>query len=162
MDKEGVIKREDVVLYVNTSDTGTPEYNLANKGILSASGSLNPENEEYQYIADKRKTTVTKSLNPVMAVDAHRYNGDVVNDYFYGIGEQQQINKVVKIVRVDLAKPTTGTAANAQLFAYKIGITDFDSGTGGEPLGFALELTQEGDFVNGTFDLSTKAFTPED
>lgn len=160
MTKEaGIVMKFDVVYYLNTGTAQTPVWSLINTGFTTYEGSLNPETEEKQYIGDKQKTTKTKSLSPSYAFQGDAIYGDVVNDYFYDMGRDQEINKTVEIVRVELKNPYLDGKCFAQRGTYGITMDTFDTGVGGETLGYAGTLRQEGDLKAGLFTLTSKTFT---
>lgn len=157
----GTVLKYQYAWYAKIASTDT--FTQINKGFTDFSGTLNPTTDTTQYIGESTKTTTTTAYEPALAFTAERYCGDTFNDYLYECARDQVLNaQVYQIVRVDLTDPTTTTNEYKAVAAkYNVSIDNYDTGAPGEKTGFSGSLTQEGGtFVSGTFNVSTKTFTP--
>lgn len=160
----GNVMKYDVLFYANISANSTPSWALIGKGVSSFDGASNPETEDVQYINEKTKTTTTKSLTPSYTMAMDVIHGDAFNDYMYEMALDQKTNQKVEICRVELKNPGTGTNKyRAQKGKYGITIDSYDGGAGGDKVTVGATFAQEGEVVDGDFDISpnSESFTPD-
>ena len=160
----GNVMKYDVLFYANISADETPTWALIGKGVSSFDGASNPETEDTQYINEKTKTTVTKSLTPSYTMAMDVIHGDAFNDFMYDMALEQKTNQKIEICRVELKNPVTGTNEyRAQKAKYGITVDSFDGGAGGEKLQVGATFAQEGPVVAGDFDITSgsESFSPD-
>lgn len=148
----GNVMKYDVLFYANISTNSTPLWALIGKGVSSFDGSSNPETEDTQYINEKTKTTVTKSLTPTYTMSMDVIHGDAFNDFMYEMALAQKTNQKIELCRVELKNPGTGTDHyRAQKGKYGITIDSFDGGAGGDKITVGASFAQEGAVEDGDF-----------
>lgn len=160
----GNVMKYDVLFYANISANATPSWALIGKGVSLFEGASNPETEDTQYINEKTKTTVTKSLTPSYTMAMDVIHGDAFNDFMYDMALDQKTNQKIEICRVETKNPGTGTNKyRAQKATYGITVDSYDGGAGGEKVQVGATFAQEGAVVDGDFDISpnSESFTPD-
>ena len=160
----GNVMKYDVLFYANISTNETPSWALIGKGVSSFDGASNPETEDTQYINEKTKTTVTKSLTPSYTMAMDVIHGDAFNDFMYDMALEQKTNQKIEICRVELKNPGTGTNEyRAQKAKYGITVDSYDGGAGGEKVQVGATFAQEGPVVDGNFDITSgsESFSPD-
>lgn len=159
---EGTQLKDKIAWYAKITSEG--DYNRVNKGFTGMTAALNPTTETTQYIGEPTKTTTTTAYEPNLSFEAERFGGDEFNDYIYECARDQVLNaQVNSIVRVDMNNAVTGSENTYQAVAaqYNVSIDSYDTGAPGEKTGFTGTLNQVGGtFQTGTFNVSTKVFTP--
>lgn len=158
----GLALKADVLFYMNISNTSTALYGLCGEGITSFEGATNPETEDTQYIHQRQKTTITKSLTPSYAITADVLHGDPVNDFLYNLGLDQTMNEKVELVRVEMKNPATNeNEYHCTVGTYSLTLSLFDGGAGGEKIQMGADLRQEGEIKKGIFNIDTETLTLE-
>lgn len=160
----GNVMKYDVLFYANISANETPQWALIGKGVSSFDGASNPETEDVQYINEKTKTTTTKSLTPSYTMAMDVIHGDAFNDHMYEMALDQKTNQKMEICRVEMKNPGTGTNEyRAQKGTYGITVDSFDGGAGGEKVQVGATFAQEGQVVDGDFDVTpgSESFSPD-
>ena len=153
--------REKLMHFFDIGD-GTENYVLLGDGISSLTEEFNPENETKHYIHQSSGTANVKSYAPSMSVE---------KEYIKDEELQKWIDKKVRelptgasarssYVRVNvLEEPVSDGVwpAVKRACAYQ-----FDSigGEGGSELVNAMTLSGVGDGIQGSFNVSTRKFTP--
>lgn len=101
-DYAGFATADDMVLAVDISETqkaAVGEYAVAQLGLKSTSGSLNPETQTSAYIRAGKSTTKTGNQRKI-SFEADRYLGDAFQDYalshevMYATGQKAVVNYV--------------------------------------------------------------------
>ena len=101
-DFEGFVTADDMVLAIDISDNQNAEvgkYAVAQMGLKSTSGSLNPEEKTQAYIRAGKSTTKTGNQREI-GFEADRYAGDEFQDFAlshkikYGTGQACVVNYV--------------------------------------------------------------------
>lgn len=160
----GNVMKYDVLFYANISANLTPNWKLVGKGVSSFDGSTNPETEDTQYINEKTKTTITKSLTPTYTWVMDVIHGDAYNDYIYDMAKAQKTNQKIELCRVELKNTGTGTDHyRAQKGLYGVTIDTFDGGAGGDKVTIGGSFAQEGPVEDGDFVITSgsEAFIPD-
>lgn len=159
--REGTVLKHEIAFFAQIESEGA--YTRISKGVTDMSGSLNPTIETTQYIGESTKTQTATAYEPTLTFTAERYGLDDFNDRMYEIGRDQLLNQEIPmIVRVDLGDP--GDSENvfkATAAKYKVSIDSNDTGAAGAKVGFTGTLSQVGEIIKGTFNISTNEFTAE-
>ena len=120
----------------------------------------NPTEQEKQYITDKSKTTKVTGFSNEFPITMDLVHNEEVSDYFYEIFRDRKVGTDAQVIHyiVELWNPTgTTNVYNARKIVQTVSITG-KTANPGEQISFTGSL-KGGDFVDGTFNTSTKAFT---
>lgn len=129
--------------------------------ITELTESSNPEESEKQYIHQKSKTVKVTGFSNEFPITMDMVKGDVVFEDFYQIWYQRLTGTDAQRDHyiVNLWEPTqTTNVYNARKITQTVSIEEANGGAGEQK-----QLTgslKGGDFVYGTFNVSTKTFTP--
>lgn len=151
--------------YIDTSETETPTYSLMGVGFTQLDENPNAKVDEKAYINDKASTKNIVGYGATFPFTADVYSDDAAISTLMAIGEEQKVGSAAirKYIRTkflvdDNGDPIT-TTVEARLFNVAVEVTGI-TGAGTESLQIAGNLHQRGDFTSGSFNLSTKTFTP--
>ncbi|RJQ42813.1 MAG: hypothetical protein C4545_04040 [Anaerolineaceae bacterium] len=155
------IKRSEFKTFLNISATGTADYALLGDGVTSASINYNPQTTEETYIHQDSGVTEVESYRPTMPVEATAIAGDEVFDYVDGIRQNRAVLDAAKtdIVNVWLYETPTLNEYPAEKQNVSIQIDEF-GGEGGASAKINFTINFIGDPVKGTFNPTTREFTP--
>lgn len=158
----GKIKRSLFAIFMNTTPTGTATYARMGQGITSHKVDYNPETSDETYVSEDSGTTDVESYKPSIATQQTAIQGDEVFDFVDGLRQSRAILDAARtdIVMVNMYGTATGGAYPAEKNTVSIQIDDF-GGDGGKSVEINYTVNMVGDPVKGTFDPSTKTFTPE-
>lgn len=149
----------DVMTYdeAHYFDIGTIELGGV---ITQLDESSNPNETEKQYITDKSsKTTVTGFANE-FPITMDLVKNEAVSEYFYEIFRDRKVGTDAQVDHyiVELWNPTSTTNVyKARKITQTVSITG-KTANPGEQITFTGSL-KGGDFVDGTFNVSTKSWT---
>lgn len=155
------IKRSQVQTFLNTTPLAAATYELLGDGITTGKINMNPKTTEETYINEDTGNTSVDSYAPTMPVEATAKKDDPVFEFIDGL----RVNRAVlsdaetDIVNVWMYESGGPTAYPAEKQAVSIQIDDF-GGDGGQAVKINFTINYLGDPVAGTFNASTKAFTP--
>lgn len=150
--------------YLDTSTTDSPVYSLMGLGFTQLDENPNAVVDEKAYINDKAKTKNITGYGASFPFTSDVYTDEMAITTILAIGEGQLTgsNAIRKYIRTKFLVDANGdpitTSVQARLFNVTVEVTGI-TGAGTESLVVAGNLHQRGDFVPGTFNLSTKAFT---
>ncbi len=152
--------REKLMHFFNIGTPDAPEYVLLGDGITSLTEEFNPESETKQYINQSNGTTAIKSYTPSISVEREYISDDLqdwINDKIKTLPTGS--SAMSDYIRINIMESASGGAYPCvkRNCSYQ-----FDSigGDAGSELVNAMTLGGIGDGVLGTFDPSTKKFTP--
>jgi len=156
------MKRYELLHFVDTSmNSNTPAYELIGEGVATLTENFNGESETKQWIHERNGTTQVKAYTPSIEISREDCTSDNMRTWF-----KQMINTlptgedaVTSYVRVDIS----GEATSGAYAAYKQGCAVTVGSTGGdagENVTDVITLGGVGDPVAGTFNPTTKEFTP--
>lgn len=150
----------DEAHYFDIGNAQTPNVVLGGV-ITQLDENSNPAEQEKQYITDKSSTTKVTGFANEFPITMDLVKNEEVSEYFYGIFRDRKVGTDAQVIHyiVELWNPTS--KAN-EYHARKITQTVSISGktaNPGEQISFTGSL-KGGDFVDGTFNTSTKAFDP--
>ena len=155
--------REKLMHYFNIGSATTPSYALFGDGITSLTEEFNGESDTKQYINQKNGTTVTKSYTPSISIE---------KEYIKDEDLQTWINEKVRIlptgsdaqsdyIRINLFDTTSTTGVYKAVKRNCTYMFDSIGGDAGSELMTNMTIGGIGDGIQGTFNVSTKAFTPD-
>lgn len=155
--------RYEIADYLNTAATGSTEtYTLMGVGFNNIDESLNAQSDSKTYVNEKAASSTVTGYEPQFPFDSDLISDEAAVMYLYNVGRNQKVgaDAQTNYVRVELFSPVTGkeNTYKARKFVVSIEVTDC-KGDGGQPLVVSGNLNQVGEFVDGTFDTTTKTFT---
>ncbi len=155
------IKRSQIAAFLNTGTGETPAWSLIGEGVTEQTISYNPQTSEEVYIHQDSGTTSIESYRPTIPTPMTAIKGDAVFDFVDGIRKDRKVlaDAETEVCIVYLYETATSGAYPAEKNACSIQIDDF-GGAGGEKATINFTINLNGDPVKGTFNPSTKAFTP--
>jgi hypothetical protein len=155
------IPRTSFMTFLDTTPTSTATYKLVGEGIEDASLEFNPKTVTKQYINQSSPTTSLVSFDPKFPAKMECKKNDPVYDYVVGLAKAFKtgtdvLSNVVYCWYDDT--PTLGeypaVKFSCAVVAQKYG------GKSDENNAFEYEIVGRGTRVLGTFNVSTKVFTP--
>lgn len=154
-------QRRLIANYLNIGETET-SYELMNAGFNELNEAPSAQTSSKKYIGDTSATKAIIGYDWSTAFNSDIIRSEKVIEHICNIGEMQLIGADAEAdyVIVDLEKK--GTAANefkARKFKVAIEISSFDNNDG--EMAVSGNLLGIGDLVPGTFNTTTKTFTPE-
>lgn len=154
--------REKLMHFFNIGSATTANYVLLGDGITSLTEEFNPESETKQYINQSNGTTNIKSYTPSISVEKEYIKDDALQAW---IDEKVKILPTGSDAESDYIRVNVfdTTSTSGVYKAVKRPCTyQFDSlgGDAGSELMNAMTLGGKGDGIQGTFNVSTKTFTP--
>ena len=150
----------DEAHYFDVGTNGTPDIELGGV-ITEMTESSNPTETEKQYIHQKSKITKTTGYSNEFPITMDMVKGDKVFENFYEKFYQRKTGNDLNIDHYIVNLWESGTEANtykARKITQTVSITECN-GAAGEQKQITGSL-KGGDFVYGTFNTSTKTFTP--
>lgn len=157
-------KRNTYMLFMDVSTSGatSAEYEIIGKDIEELSRELNNEVNSFTNILGETETEITKG-NQVTTCDPVKFRDDSkASKILYGIYKNDsELSDVERdFIEVNTAVPVTGSDGEYEAFKQK-GAIDLKS-WGGDTTGInsPFDINWIGTKTYGTFNPTTKAFTP--
>lgn len=155
-------KRSSFFLFINTTPKEeTSAYALVGEGVTELSIAYNPQTTTEQYIHQDTATTEITGYQPNAPVTAQVVKGDPAFEFANSLRRSLPVlsDAYTDVVLVDLYETATAGAYPAQKQTVSIQIDSY-GGPASDPLSIGYTINWRGDGVQGTFDPSTKTFTP--
>lgn len=148
----------DEAHYFDIGTAQTPDIELGTV-ITQLDENSNPTEQEKQYITDKSKTTKVTGFNNEFPITSDLVKNEKVSEYFYGIFRDRKVGSDAQVVHyiVELWNSTATNTYKARKITQTVSITG-KTANPGEQISFTGSL-KGGDFVDGTFNTSSKTFT---
>lgn len=144
-------------------DIGTSEEPRIELGgvITQLDESSNPTESEKQYIHQKTKTTKVTGFADEFPITMDMVKGDAVFEYFYDIFRNRKTGTEAQVTHY-IVELWNETAANTYKCRKQVQTVSIDTKTAnpGEQINISGTLKAVSDFVDGTFNVETKQFTP--
>jgi len=156
------LKVEENLHYVKFGDQ--KDYVLANKGLTNWEQALNPTTDDgVQYIAEASKTSSVTGYAPTVSYEGRAYPSDPFALWLYQVGKDQTIGATFEEVEVETwNEVSTGTGEyRAYHRTYEVQPDNPGSGEAGAKLTVSGTFAQQGDQTKGTYNIKSKAFTPD-
>ena len=155
------IKRSKIRSFLNTGTSSSPTFNLIGDGVAEMTIAYNPDTEENAYIHEDAATTELNGYKPSFANEMVAKAGEPIFDYLDNLRINRAVGDEAKseIVNVYMYKTATSNAYPAEKCACTVQIDEF-GGEGAKLAKLKYTVTLNGDPVQGTFDPTTKTFTP--
>lgn len=165
MNEEVMTYDEAYYLDIETTkaSNATEDIQLMNVGVTKFEESSNPTEKSTQYIGEKSKTNKVTGYDNQFAIESDLIKNDKVVMYLYSIFRDRKVGIYAQqnLYIVELWNPVEGQEDTYK--ARKLLTTAVISGktpNPGETITFNGNLKGVGDFIDGTFNVSTKKFTP--
>lgn len=156
------IMRYQFADYLDTSASETEEYNLMNTGFTSLGENPNTQEDTKQYIGDKSSSSKVTGYQAEFPYEAELIADEKCTEALFDTVRNQQIGPKAQFnyVRVELWNKSGDT--DGVFKARKFKVSNVPDELGAEPGAQTISgtLKQVGDFVDGTFAIATKTFTP--
>ena len=156
---------KDVMTYdeAHYFDIGTAQTpNVVLGGVITQlDENSNPTESEKQYIHQKTKTTKVTGFGDEFPITSDLVKDDEVSEYFYGIFRDRKTGTDAQVIHyiVELWNPTeTANVYKARKQVQTVSISGKVANPG-EQITFNGSLKGVSDFVDGTFNTSSKTFT---
>ena len=155
------IKRSEVKTFLNTTPLTTATYKLLGDGVTSGKIDMGPKTTEETYIHQDNASISVDSYAPTMKIEQTAKNGDDVFEFVDALRKARAVlgDAETDIVNVWLYETATLGEYPAEKQNVSIQIDEF-GGDGGEPTKINYTINYVGDPVLGTFNPTTKVFTP--
>lgn len=155
------IMRYQFADYLNTSSSTTPEYHLMNVGFTSLGESPSAQEDTVQYVGQVASTTTVQSYQAEFPYEAELIKEQECTIKLFETARNQKTGSeaMFDYVRVEMWNKVgeTGTSYKARKFSVSNVVDEFGAEPGKQTVSGSLK--QVGDFVDGTFDTSTRTFT---
>lgn len=144
------------------ADNATEDIQLMNVGVTKFDENSNPTEKSKQYVGDKSKTNIVTGYDNQFSIESDLIKNEKVIQYLYSIFRDRKTGKYAQqnLYIVELWNPVA-----EQENTYKArkllttAVISSKTSTPGETITFSGDLKGVGDFVDGTFNTSTKKFT---
>lgn len=157
----GIATREELLSYMNTGTSTTPEWNLIGEGFSDLTEALNAKTKDSHYIHQKSGTSSVIGYAPTFTFTAEMSKSDVVTGYIADIGHERKVGADCETDIVNVYTWLKGSTEGTAL-AYKqhvaIKVDNSGSGVGGDAMALAGAFLYKGDAVKGEWNPITKTF----
>lgn len=149
--------------YLNVAtNSGIPKYAFMGVGFTKADESPSAKTTSKQYINQKSAVQTITSYDWKMAVEADQIKEEEAIQYIMNIGRNELVGSDAETdyIKVDLDSPVSGQAGTYEARKRKVAIqvSDFSSKDG--EMGLKANFLAKSDIEIGTFNTSTRTFTP--
>lgn len=146
---------------------GESNFERLGEGVNSFTPSNNPTVSTKHYINMKSPHNSITAIAKQYSMSADYIKGDPCLDFIEGIEDKIGSDCVSELIDVDMSSPanggssgTSGTSFKARKANITISVTQPYSIEGGNNQQIEATFYVNGDLVDGTFDTSSKSFTP--
>lgn len=155
------IKRSEFKTFMNIAPSSTASYKLIGDGVTTGKINYNPKTTDETYIDQDSASISVDSYAPVMPIEATAKNGDDVFEFVDALRKARAVLSAAEtnIINVWLYETATLGEYPAEKQSISIQIDDF-GGDGGVAAKINYTMNFIGAAVLGTFNPTTKAFTP--
>lgn len=161
----GLAIRWVIADFLNVGTSDAPDWALCGTGFNSLNEQPNAQVQTSKYINSRATTKNIIGYETVFPFDIDTFQEEPAIMKIYDIARNQRTGSdaVLEYVRTDFLADADGKPVNtdvpARKFRVAVEVSEF-SGGGLEALKISGNLNGQGDFVNGTFDLKRRVFTP--
>lgn len=138
---------------------------LMNVGVTKFEESSNPTEKSTQYIGDKSKTNKVTGYDNQFAIESDLIKNNKVVEYLYSIFRDRKTGKYAQqdLFIVELWNPVAEQENTYKARKLKTtAVISSKTPNPGETITFSGDLKGVGDFADGTFNTTTKTFTPNE
>lgn len=154
------IMRYQIADYI--SETTEEAYKLMGTGFSKLDENPNAQTEETVYICDKTSSTDITSYKSQFPFTSHLIKDQDATMMLYKVGRDHLVGEDAELfyVRVDLYdQAQSENTFKARKMRVSVEVSSC-SGEGGKKIEVSGNLNAKGDPIEGTFNISTKTFTP--
>lgn len=156
-----MVRRDELAHLLNTTPSTTETWSIIGEGHPNLSTSYNAETETQQWINQRTGSTYLK--NYALAIDTNQvaHKGDEVFDFVDDLSWNLAVGAAAETdyLEVRMYNASGGSSYPARKFRVSIAVgSEGDAAT--DPLNREYTINMLGDPTFGTFDPSTKTFTP--
>lgn len=144
------------------ASNATADIQLMNVGVTKFEESSNPTEKSTQYIGNKSKTNKVTGYDNQFAIESDLIKNNKVVEYLYSIFRDRKTGKYAQqdLFIVELWNPVAEQESTYKARKLKTtAVISSKTPTPGETITFSGDLKGVGDFIDGTFNTSTKTFT---
>lgn len=155
------VKRSTFATFLNHGTYASPVYDIIGDGVTTATLNYNPQTLEETYIHEDSGSTEVQSYRPNFPIEATAKNDDPTFEYIDALRKARSVldNAKSDVVNVWMYETGGPTAYPAERQLCSIQIDSF-GGDGGQATKINYTINFLGDPIPGTFNASTKVFTP--
>lgn len=153
--------RYQIADYMNTAtSSGDPTYALMGNGFTSLDENPSAKVETTAYISDRSASGAVTGYETTFPFDTQLIDDEDALKFIYNVARNQLTGSEAETdyVRVELFEEKETQGYPARKFRVAIEVSAI-SGAGTEVVGVSGNLHQVGNFVDGYFDVESKAFT---
>lgn len=153
------VMRYQVADYLKTGDD---EFTLMGAGFNTLDESPSAQTESTTYINDKSATKYVKGYETTFPFDTDLISDEAAVTFIYDIARNQKVGEdaETEYIRVELFNPVEESQNTYQARKFKVSVEVSDiTGEGASIMKVSGNLNGVGDFVDGTFNTTTKTFT---
>lgn len=153
--------RYQIADYMNVGTGSTEEYALMGAGYLTLDENPSAKIDTTAFINNKSASGTITGYENTFPFDTQLMAEEKAIKKTYDIARNQKTGADAEVdyIRVEMFEPETSGAYPARKFRVAVEISSI-TGNGTEIVKVAGNLHQVGDFVDGTFNIETKSFTP--
>ena len=155
--------RHMIADYLNVGTKEAEEYAFMNAGFTTLDENPSAKVETTPYVGDKSASGSITGYETVFPFETQLISDEAAVKFIYDIGRNQKTGEEAETdyVRIDeFGDGATGTSYPARKFRVAVEVTNI-AGEGTQIVKVSGNLHQVGDFIDGTFDTSSKKFTPK-
>lgn len=149
--------------YLNVGTAAQPNYALMGVGFTKLDEKPNAKNKSKKYINDVSETKTITGYDWSAPYESDQIKDQEPIKFIYEIGKYQKVGSDAETdyIIVDLDEPAEGkgTVFNARKINVAIEVNEFGSDDG--QMTCKGNLLGKGNMIQGTFDTSTRTFTPK-
>ena len=145
------------------ADNATANIQLMNIGVTKFDENSNPTEKNKQYVGEKSKRNTVTGYDNQFSIESDLIKNELVIQYLYDIFRNRKTGKFAQqdLFIVELWNPVANQENTYKARKLKTSaIISGKTSNPGETITFSGDLKGVGDFVDGTFNTSTKTFTP--
>ena len=156
------IMRYEFADYLDT--TGKEEYHLMNTGFTSLGQTFGAQEDSVQYVGDKNASSTVTSYEPEFPYEAELIKEQECTTALYETGDEQKTGSdaMFNYIRVRLWEPKAESENEFNAKKYRVSnvISDGPAEPGKATMSGTLKPV--GSFIKGTFNITTRKFTPNE
>lgn len=155
------VKRSEVKTFMNVAPLSTASYKLVGDGVTTGTINYNPVTTSETYIHEDSASISVDSYAPTLPIEASAKVGDDVFEFVDGLRKARSVlaDAETDVVNVWLYETPTSGEYPAEKQPCSIQIDSF-GGDGGVGTKINYTINFIGDATLGTFNPTTKVFTP--
>jgi hypothetical protein len=156
------VMRTGLLSYINTHPGTTDVYDFMGQGFVDLSDALGAKVDSTQYINDDNESSTVTGYSPEWSFSGDVYDGDPAIDFLRNLALTRATGADLETDYVSfLAADVVTNEVDCYAHPVIVVMESVEGGAGGEKLSFSGSLKANGDPVAGSFNTSTKVFTPD-